>query len=72
MTLDGHVKSSMEHWAQDELTQSSCSAVLRTWERRLDNQHGKLVVPLRALRTLQHTFWTPCTVLSAVVSPAPH
>jgi hypothetical protein len=46
MTLDGHVKSSMEHWAQDELTQSSCSAALRTWERRLDNQHGKLVVPL--------------------------
>jgi hypothetical protein len=46
VTLDGHVKSSMEHWAQDELTQSSCSAALRTWERRLDNQHGKLVVPL--------------------------
>jgi hypothetical protein len=46
MTLDGHVKSSMKHWAKDELTQSSCSAALRTWERRLDNQHGKLVVPL--------------------------
>jgi hypothetical protein len=46
MTLDGHVKSSMKHWAQDELTESSCSAALRTWERRLDNQHSKLVVPL--------------------------
>jgi hypothetical protein len=46
MALDMHVKSSMKHWAQDELTQSDCSAALRTRERRLDNQHGKLVVPL--------------------------
>jgi hypothetical protein len=46
MTLDMHVEGSMKRWAQDELTQGSCSAALRTWERRLDNQHGKLVVPL--------------------------
>jgi hypothetical protein len=46
MTLNMHVKSSMKRWAQDELTQGSCSAALRTWERRLDNQHGKLVFPL--------------------------
>jgi hypothetical protein len=46
MTLDMHVKSSMKHWAQDELTQGSCSPALRAWERRLDNQHCKLEVPL--------------------------
>jgi hypothetical protein len=37
MALDMHVKSSLKHWAQDELTQGSCSVALRTCERRLDN-----------------------------------
>jgi hypothetical protein len=51
MVLDMHVKSSMKHWAQDKQTQGSCSAALRTWERRLDNQHGTLVVPLSSPHT---------------------
>jgi hypothetical protein len=66
-----HVKSSMKHWAQDELAQGSSSAALQTWERRLDNQHGKLAVPLLSPAHTGAYLLDPLYCSVRVASPKP-
>jgi hypothetical protein len=46
MKLDKHVHSTMKLWSKDAEMNNDCDNVLRTWERRLDGQHGGKVAQL--------------------------